>query len=286
MHVRELVDLAGWLVTQAPGTRWRPLVISRSAMTYYWAQSRCRMDRWGFALKDYLARRETPAQASPAEWRALRPVLEEILVSELLTRVWGAMVACNGAHAQGNELSPITHNIMLGHADARHRALQIVMEAQGQHLAAATELNQLRRRVERWNDTLIGALGCNFDATGAAFDLDRAAGLTSDLMGRAGEAAGESTDWLLASLRVAFAAGLSPQAPNADLNANIAASILSCLDGTTFDDLGLPQSAWLARLNSRTATAEGLVETALLESQPEPRVHRADGRSRLRRPHF
>ena len=52
----------------------------------------------------------------------LRGVLEEILVSEVLTRVWTAVLCAHDACRGAEEAGPAARSVLLGHIEARHRA--------------------------------------------------------------------------------------------------------------------------------------------------------------------
>ena len=68
---------------------------------------------------------------------------------------------------------------------------------------------------------------------------------------------------LLASLRKAFQRDLGPVSPNADLNAGIAAGILSCFPSELFDSTGLFRSLWLMRMTSAAEDAVCMIEELL-----------------------
>jgi hypothetical protein len=67
----------------------------------------------------------------------------------------------------------------------------------------------------------------------------------------------------LASLRAAFGQGLGPTSPNADLNGQIAVSVLSSFPPELFDAVGLFQSLWLLRLSNVASDAQGMVAELL-----------------------
>jgi hypothetical protein len=58
---------------------------------------------------------------------------------------------------------------------------------------------------------------------------------------------------------------LAKLASNADLNSQIATSILACLRAETFDVTGTLDSLWMERLETTTAEAEAMIEELLAE---------------------
>jgi hypothetical protein len=250
-------------------------------MQSYWTGSKCRHERWGRLLKQFS---EATAGRSPAscsaEWRKIRPVLEEILGSEVLSRVWTALAAQYDALSGADEFLPVANNVYLAHAESRNRALNILVFGPNAALADAVRMNRLRRRIEHWNDVLIGGLLSTCDASSFAFDARRARNYAADLTGDDKDLS-LSAGWQLlrASLSAVFRSELHPAAPSADLNREIAGSILACLDDQCFDQLGLLRSVWLDRLSHVTRDAEGWLEQIVGESgasAADVRVHRLD----------
>ena len=210
-----------------------PQRLSPSAVQEYWTDSKCRLDRWAHSLKSFA---NDPATNDPearrALWPRVRGVLEEILVSEMLTRVWTA-VLCGCDRRRGSlEAEPVARSVLIGHLEARHRALTFLVQGPNVDMEAAVRLNQVRRRVERWTDVLIGRLAGKDDFGEFAFDAERASDFGRDLQFQSRRAGGRHV-WALtlASLRTAFCRCLSPNAPNGDLNARIASSVLACFPG-------------------------------------------------------
>ena len=196
-------------------------------------------------------------------------MLEEILTGEILTRVWAA-VLCAYDRAHGAELAePIARSVLIGHLEARHRVLTLLVQGPGIDADEAVKLNYLRRRSERWTDLLVGYLSPLLDTGEFAIDSRRARDFAQDLKYQ-GNFPGGRHAWplVLASLRSAFRQGLGPLSPNADLNARIAASILSCFPPELFDSTGLFRSLWLLRLANVTNDAQGMIRELLALEGP------------------
>ena len=157
-------------------------------------------------------------------------MLEEILASELLTRLWTAAAAAYDAARGDQELSPVARNIFSGHLDARRRLLALLADGRVILLPEAVQLNHLRRRVERWTDMLLAHLAPLIDIEEFAFEPARARDFAEDLDHESAHAETRFTSQLvLVSLRASFADGLSDRSPNADLNRRIGAAILGAL---------------------------------------------------------
>lgn len=258
MHARELVDLA--CAVSARGT----LLVRQSqplpalGLEEYWVASKCRLDRWTQRLRQ-LGEIQPAATPRPTPI-GLRAAIEEILTGEVLTRVWAAVACAHDRLHGGDDAEPIARSVLIGHLEARHRVLMLLVS--GRHLEAdeALRLDHLRRRVERWTDMLIGYLAEFHEVCEFAFDQVRAVDFARDLRVQ-GELRGGRHTWSLvqASLRAAFGRGLVSWSPNSDLNSRIAAGILSCFPAEVFDSTGLPRSLWSLRLSQAATDAQGMI---------------------------
>jgi hypothetical protein len=237
----------------------------------YWSASKCRLDRWASVMK----RVSTPApsaaplarlaldigeEAPPLPDGYLKSVLEEILMSDVLTRVWTAVLAAFDRRHGAAQNAPIAERILLGHAEARNRALTLLVHGPGISSHEALSLDRLRRRTERWTDLLIGHVCIEHDVSEFAANPEVAREFARDLRNHRGWSS-ESQSWplLLASLRAAFRQGVAAVSPNSDLNRQIAAGVLACLPPELFDSTGLLRSLWMTRLAHAADDAQGLI---------------------------
>jgi hypothetical protein len=270
MHARELVELAAIVAVHGPVLVRGTGQLSPTSVEQYWTASKCRLDRWGRSLKGFASYADDPGPPRrQAQWPLVRGVLEEILTGEVLTRVWAAVLHAYDRHRGDEEAGAVARSVLIGHLEARHRVLTLLVRSPAIETEGAVKLNHLRRRSERWTDLLIGYLVGLEDVSQFAVDPQRARDFAEDLRYRS-DRKGCRGAWtlVLASLRAAFATGLGPVSPNADLNAEIASSILACFQPELFDSTGLFRSLWLTRLANVTNDAQGLVEDLLALDSP------------------
>ena len=285
MHARELVELAAILAANGPVLVRSTQRLSPSGMQQYWTASKCRLDRWARTLRSFTADAPTldPA-ALRARWPYARSVLEEILASEVLTRVWTAVLCLWDRQYGAQEAEAIGRSVMIGHLEARHRVLMLLVRGPGIDAEGAVKLNHLRRRTERWTDLLTGYLMKLGDVSEFAIDPDRAKEFAHDLQDQ-GQHAGGRYAWPLmqASLRASFHLGLTPTSPNMDLNGTIASAILACLPADLFDSTGLFRSLWLTRLSHVTNDVQGMIDSLIAPERPSGGRDAAGPANRLRR---
>jgi len=262
MHARELVELASILSAQGPMLIRSTPRLSGHGVQQYWTVSKCRLDRWARNLKSFTVDASPmDATAIRVQWPFVRGVLEEILTGEVLTRVWTALLClCDRQHGD-NAFESLARSIMIGHLEARHRVLMLLVRGSGVDADGAVKLNHLRRRTERWTDLLVGHLARFGDVAEFAVDVNRAIEFSRDLEFQMDQEAGRQAWPLLqASLRAAFQRGLAPVSPNEDINAQIAAAILSCFPADLFDSTGLFRSLWLSRMSNVTSDVQGMID--------------------------
>ncbi|OHB67519.1 MAG: hypothetical protein A2V70_15530, partial [Planctomycetes bacterium RBG_13_63_9] len=202
------------------------------------------------------------------KWPDARGVLEEVLTGEVLTRVWSAVLCAYDRRRGTNEAGAVARSVMVGHLEARHRVLTLLSRTPAIDAEAAVKLNYLRRRTERWTDLLLGHLAGLHEISEFAIDPARAKDFARGLQHQ-GSLRGGRHAWafVLASLRASFQRGLSAVSPNADLNAKIASSVLSCLQPELFDSVGLLHSLWMLRLLDVADDAQGMLQDLLALEQ-------------------
>jgi hypothetical protein len=269
MHARELVDVAGLVALNGPLLVRGSVSPGSVHLEQYWSTSKCRAESWNRMLKAYATLAGGTSGEDFDKWIQIRAALDEIFTSEMLTRVWSAvLVACDRV-AGITMAEPVARSVMATHMEARHRALALLLHGNGLSTKQAVALNRLRRRAERWADVLVGGLLHLCDVREFAVEPERAEDFATDLADQRGNCGGQNAWRLtLVSLRNAFQTGLAPQAANPEANARISASILGCFPAELFDSTGVFQSLWMMRLTATASDAQGMITELLQSSLP------------------
>ena len=265
MHARELVELAAVVASHGGTLARNPDRLCTEGLNRYWSASRCRLDGWGHCLKRWVTEAHARGpSASRAQWPSIGSVLEEVLASELLTRVWTAAVCAHDRWHDFDDGEPVVRSIFVGHQEARCRVLSLLAQGPGIDVEHAMKLDHLRRRCDRWCDMLVGYLLSSGDVSEFAVDPARARDFAADLHDQSQSAGGRHA-WSLVqvSLRAAFRHDLAPVSPHAEFNAQIAAAVLACIPQAVFDSTGIPHTLWAARLLEAANDAQGLIEELL-----------------------
>lgn len=263
MHARDLVELAALLTTQGPALVARGMCIPAGALQQYWAASRARLDHWSKRLK--VLGRSKPA-GEKVKFPHVRAVIEEILLSEVLARVWTAVLHAYDDARQVREAEPIARAALLGHLDIRNRALAMLVASTVVTAEDAAALNRLRRRVERWTDCLLGFLMLHADVVHLAVDAERVRDFADDMRHQMQQKGADQVMPLtLAALKNAFQVGVHERPISAEYNQRLASMILACLPPDAFEATDVFPSLWVVRLMNITNEAQGMIEELLAE---------------------
>ena len=137
--------------------------------------------------------------------RELEDLIAELLVSDVLIRLWSGVLAAVDVHRGTNWAAPIARHTLIDHLQARYLALQSLVDQSQLSHSRILRLNRLRHSTERWTDVLLGRVVCRWDVGDFAFDesLAREYG-ESHLSYR--DAATQETAWhlILSGARITF----------------------------------------------------------------------------------
>ncbi len=201
-------------------------------------------------------------------WPAIEIVVQEILISELLTRLFSAAMISHDFYQRSDELHGLAHGVHVGHIEAKNRALRIMLKGQSANEEAFDRMNALRRRIERWTDLFMAQLPVCEDGDQFAFDKgrlhdyrleNRQSNHEEKLHRQLAFVASLSSD--LNSLATQFPA-------NPELNRQVAAGVISCFPTDRFDSLGLPKSARMIWIEKAQLDTQMLMDDLMeFESQ-------------------
>ena len=260
MQARDLVELAAVAALHGQQFIDDDGCCHDTALQAYWLASKCRFDRWGRALRRL--REATDTSGSPTT--PVRALLEEILSSEALTRLWAAVLAAYDQRHETDLVRPIATSVLTAHVDFRNRALGMLQNGSQVRQADARRLLRLHRRVGRWVDLLVAYLQRYYEVSQFAIRPDRCRDFAIDLR-HEDRLPGQqySRPLTLDSLKKALCHELYPSSPNADLNFRIGASVVSCFDAPDLESTGTLHWLWQFRLLNKTTDCEGMIRQLL-----------------------
>lgn len=264
MHAVQLADLAAILALHGPSLLFRRELISEEALHAYWAANRGRSESWNRRLGEYQEHERDGGMADLRQWwEEQYPLLEEILLSEPLTRIYAGLAASLDAKGETEQISPITHSVFLNHLEARNRVLQLMIYGRGAAVEVAVRLNRLRAAVESWCDALIGHLGGSQDRQWEryAVDVSRARAFAEDARQLPSGTARDTAGWLMtAAMRETLVRRSQPHAATPKANQQVSDAVLMCLRPDLFDSVGVLKSLWLHRLQRGAEQADRVLD--------------------------
>ena len=253
MHSTELVRIASLIADRAEALIFVRRSIPAEAMSRYWVAARQRSDLWDRGFDRFIeVDRAGRAVAIRRWWQDHLAMIEEILISEILTRVMAAIGAAIDTGVGYRRSEPLTESVYLSHLEARNRVLRLLLFGRASCVEEAFRLNRLRRCAERWTDFLLGPIG-RLHPESARYAIDRRRA------GNYGEEAAESTDQgsppisqrlTSATIEISLAEFCSSAAALPQANRQLAEAVLGCLRPELFDSFGMLKSLTMLRIET------------------------------------
>ena len=159
MRLSELIHLPTLLVSYSDVLVRRLHFADDSSLHAYWVASRARMYQWGLRLRSLVGQYPlNKYAAADQDWRGSVTVMREILLSEITTRVWCALLEGVDRRFDSQDFGPVGQSVLQGHLDARNRVLHLMIRPQVRNLPEIQSLNEDRRQFEHWCDLLLSQL--------------------------------------------------------------------------------------------------------------------------------
>jgi hypothetical protein len=193
-------------------------------------------------------------------WRTVAPVVDEILVSEILTRVWATVLTAADLNRGTRETTSIARHTFNGHLDVRNRAVRLALHELRLPLGELARVDRLRRKTERWTDILIGHLVLNFQVDEFAFEAERAVefgeGQLRDILRATDEPLWE---FVMTGIRLAFSQQQEQLVSDA-WHRGIVRSVLGSFPADSFEESGTFKSIRRIRIERGPAGSDRVLE--------------------------
>lgn len=195
-------------------------------------------------------------------------LFSEVLVTEMLTRVWTAVLA--GSDSEGCRIhgEPIARHVLLGVLQSRADILAELLNGQAYPVGTLLEADVLRRKCDRWTDLLIGELALHGDVSRFAVDPVRSREFRDQ--SRSSHSGERRISWSL------LKAGLSRALPESQVtepalmaHQGVMAAILETLPASPFDDGKFSELPTAWRLSGPNVAAVGVPPRIAARMQPD-----------------
>ena len=220
----------------------------------------------------------TPPEDHLRLWKTAEPLIAEVFVTEILTRVWAAILTAADLHRKDAVGGPIARHTLKGHTEARNRCLTLMVNSLQVPCVKMSQVERLRRKSERWSDLLIGHLVLNYQLDAFAFESSRSLEFGQSQMREIIAATDEPVwEFVLAGVRLAFSSVDSVTAPSDVWNRGIVRSVLGSFPADSFDDTGTFKSVRRVRIErppeDSDKVSDALLQTMVAEDRPVKRSH-------------
>ena len=243
MHASRLVDLAATVASQHQLLCQQKVSADFWAADQFWVLTRARLNEWARTLKNCEMLKTQGDDFDPVQfWNDTHPVIEEVLLSEICTRIWCATLTTIENLRHPGELDPIARSVFISSLEARRRALRLILFAKGLDGVTTTTVNALRMNCEIWTDHLLADLSSLQLSKQYCFDRRR---LEKAFFARKSQATlrakATRREARIVALRYMLSSRMTKPVVCGELNSEIAAVILSCLPSAAFDGSGVQQ---------------------------------------------
>jgi len=174
MNLRQTAEVAALVAIRAPAIIQHPSVLPEKPLHMYWKISQTRLKCWFARLRANASKGDGSSQPSPLVLSQQVRVCRGILVADLLSRVWSAVLTARDAARSEDVTTALVRHVHQGQLEARREVLRLLADERRIPAAEAAMLDRLRGRVERWTDLLVGPLLEQYDVRQFVFDMDRA----------------------------------------------------------------------------------------------------------------
>ncbi len=246
VNQRLLAEFTALVAAQASLVIEGPTPIADSLLWVYWQHSQGFLRRWRKTIE------ETANHADPVAGRLLLAAAGDVLVSEMLTRVWGAVLTARDLRQGTRHAKPIARSVLAAHQQCRVSVLRLLVNSKVFPVERLAELDRTRRRVERWTDVLVGPLVARYgeELADFAFDKRRAHDFGADQSNARFQATSQpGWSFLMAGLRSAFPGEVGSSVSTKDPTLPILRSVLASFPEDAFGSEGPIKSLRWARIN-------------------------------------
>lgn len=200
----------------------------------YYIHSRNRFNRWMRDLNDVTS---GVAIKDPLHQMGLNPtypvalsITEQILVNELMNRVWTVTLLAVDRHRNENAVSSLALNVSRSFETIRQKALNLTRQHDSVNPAQVLHLNRLQSSADRWADLMNCSLMSKYDLWEHAVDEDRGREFHRDRFQNRQLQADDGRAWslILAGLKHSFPAEDSLAFPIHDDDRKVLKTMVDC----------------------------------------------------------
>lgn len=175
MDIARTVELAVHVSRNCDRVVENPDLLTEADLGNFWKYANRRISDWKLDLNRCNRQLTLSSEKNRlAKSREIDGLISELLVSDVLIRLWAGVLAGVDARRGTKWAEPIARHVMVDHLQARYLALQTLVDQQKLSRPRVLRLNKLRHSAERWTDVLLGRVICQWDVGDFAYNEDQA----------------------------------------------------------------------------------------------------------------
>lgn len=258
MHAIELAQLAAVFARYSPAVVKHRIAPPRTSQQQYWLQSKYRHEFWSNRLAAHRQEIQNLGVTHRRKsWLRVLPILEEILLSEPLTRCIAHHANVLNEQMIDCDFSTLTASVLASHIEARHRCLHLLVFGEGLSVEHSVRLNRIRREMEYYTDSVLGTMPVLSNSESLCFDPFWTEQMKQGCTPNNGQCDIDSRGLHLDNIRHALiptvANKLSATLPCSPTNQRIGDAVLGLVPPEAFDSFGLIKSLQLASITNQVA---------------------------------
>jgi hypothetical protein len=281
LTLRQIAETAAFASARSAFLIESTAAIPEQQLHDYWKCCRGRTMDWLRKLDGLLSEASvTPPEDHGRLWKIAEPLIAEVFVTEILTRVWAATLTAADRHRKDAAGGPIARHTLKSHTEARNRSLTLMANGLQVPIAKMSQVDRLRRKSERWSDLLIGHLVLNYQLDEFAFECNRSIEFGQSQMREIVSATDEPVwEFVLAGVRLAFSSVDAVVAPSDVWNRRVVRSVLGSFPADSFDGTGTFKSIRRVRIERPQADSSKVAEALMHSSATGERIPSRSPRS-------
>ena len=233
---------------------------SEQACQDYWLANRFRHESWIKHIRQHQDRiSKVSVQQRIQQWQDIVPLLQEILLTEPLSRTVAFYSKLSEQRGVESELSFAADSAFTAHQEARMRCLNLMVFGFGIPAELVRQLNHIRLACETYNDQVLSLMPDGTELGAASNQRWRFQPAKIDRLDRGQHSiqkrtvAGEAylrlrSQWISNWFLQTCALELDYRSWSSQHNRDIARGLLGMIDSENFDSFGVLQGASFARL--------------------------------------
>ncbi|MEM7474811.1 MAG: hypothetical protein AAF483_07450 [Planctomycetota bacterium] len=159
MHALQWIEITANFARHSEACLLSRQPMRKESAHSYWLNCRYRHDVWNDQLQQHRITIQKRDEARRSQsWYEILPTLQEILLSEPLTRCLTHHALVMEEHEVDQDFGALAQSTLVTHTEARQRCLHLIVFGTGLSTEYALRLNRLRKSCENFTDQILAVM--------------------------------------------------------------------------------------------------------------------------------